>query len=280
MRGSLAHYISLQKKGKDFAGGEECQEAFQQLKRSLTIAPVLAYPDPKKPFILDTDASDVGIGAVLSQEEGGLERVVAYASRALTKQERKYATTKKELLSVVTFTKYFKHYLLGREFVLRTDHSSLRWLHNFSGLEGQLARWVEQLANFEYKIIHRPGKQHANADALSRLPGLVGGDIGDGGGNFSQPKGQVTARAVSEAEGMGDALRDLEGSEDELVKAQQRDPDIQLLVRLKSGLEDSSREVEGNPALVKYLPVWDQLQVQNQQLVRILPANSDAASVI
>uniref|UniRef100_A0A8C2JCK1 Gypsy retrotransposon integrase-like protein 1 n=1 Tax=Cyprinus carpio TaxID=7962 RepID=A0A8C2JCK1_CYPCA len=79
---------------------------------------------------------------------------------------------------------------------------------------------------------------------------------------------------------MGGTLRDLAGSEDELVKAQQRDPDIQLLVRLKSGLEDSSREVEGNPALVKYLPVWDQLQVQNQRLVRIPPANSDAVSVI
>lgn len=66
----------------------------------------------------------------------------AYASRALTKQERKYATTKKELLSMVTFTKYFKHYLLGKESILRTDHNSLRWLYNFQGLEGQLVRWV------------------------------------------------------------------------------------------------------------------------------------------
>ena len=121
-------------------------------------APVLVYPDPSKTFILDTDASDAGIGAVLSQEEGGCEQVIAYASRALTKQERKYATTKKELLSMVTFIKHFKHYLLGKEFVLRTDHNSLRWLHNFQGLEGQLARWVEQLASFQYKNFHRPGR--------------------------------------------------------------------------------------------------------------------------
>lgn len=133
----------------------------------------MAYPDPNKPFILDTDASDVGIGAVLSQQEGGLERVVAYGCKTLTKQERKYTTTKKELLSMVTFTKHLKHYLLGKEFVLRTDHNSLQWLHNFQGLEGQLARWVEQLANFQYKIIHRPGKLHSNADALSRLPAFL-----------------------------------------------------------------------------------------------------------
>lgn len=117
----------LTEKGKKFHWGEDCQRAFFTLKSCLISAPVLAYPDPLKQFILDTDASNVGIGAVLSQVEGGMERVVAYASRALTKQERKYATTKKELLSMVTFTKHFKHYLLGAEFVLRTDHNSLRW---------------------------------------------------------------------------------------------------------------------------------------------------------
>lgn len=130
----------LVEKGKRFQWGEDCQGAFEKLKTCLTTAPVLTYPDPSKSFILDTDASEVGIGAVLSQAEGETERVVAYASRALTKQERKYATTKKELLSMVTFTKHFKHYLLGKEFILRTDHNSLRWLHNFQGLEGQLAR--------------------------------------------------------------------------------------------------------------------------------------------
>lgn len=107
----------LTEKGRKFKWDDECQQAFLQLKAALMTSPVLAYPDPYKPFILDTDASDVGIGAVLSQEVDGLERVVAYASRALTKQERKYATTKKELLSLVVFTKYFKHYLLGKEFV-------------------------------------------------------------------------------------------------------------------------------------------------------------------
>ena len=84
--------------------------------------------------------------------------MVAYASQALTKQQCKYATTKEELLGMVTFRRYYKHYLLGNESILRTDHILLRWLHNFKGLEGQLARWVEQLANFQYKIVHRPRK--------------------------------------------------------------------------------------------------------------------------
>ena len=83
---------------------------------------------------MDTNASDVGIGAVLSQ--GGLGRVVVYACSALTKQECKFATTKKAMVSMVTFTKHFRYYLLGEEFVLQTDHNSLQWLRNFSGLGG------------------------------------------------------------------------------------------------------------------------------------------------
>lgn len=122
---------------------------------------------------MDTDASDCGIGAVLSQEYNAFDSVIAYAGWALTKTERKYATTKKELLAMITFTTFFKHYLLGREFILRTDHKSLRWLHNLQGFEGQLARWIEQLANFQYCIVYRPGKQHGNADALSRIPSLA-----------------------------------------------------------------------------------------------------------
>ena len=80
------------------------------------------------------------MGAVLSQMDEGQERVVAYASKALSKSERRYCVTRKELLAVVYFTKYFKHYLYGRKFTLRTDHNSLRWLTDFKSPEGQFAR--------------------------------------------------------------------------------------------------------------------------------------------
>ena len=92
-------------------------------------------------FILDTDGSQTGIGAVLSQIQDGDERVIAYASRSLNKSQQKYCTAMIELLPVVTFVKQFRHYLWGRKFRVRTDHASLTWLQNFKESEGMLARW-------------------------------------------------------------------------------------------------------------------------------------------
>ena len=115
--------------------------------------------------------SDVGIGAVLSQrQKDGSEHVVAYASRILSRPERRYCVTRRELLAVVTFVQHFRPYLLGQEFILRTDHGSLMWLTNFKEPEGQLARWLECLQEFNFETVHRPGKKHGNADALSRRP--------------------------------------------------------------------------------------------------------------
>jgi hypothetical protein len=161
----------LTERGREFLWTEDCQVAFDSLKKSLTTSPVLAFPDLSKPFILDTDASDTGIGAVLSQlSDDGTERVVAYASRTLSKPERRYCVTRRELLAVVYFTRHFRPYLLGRHFTLRTDHGSLTWLWNFREPEGQLARWLERLQEYDFRIVHRPGRKHGNADGLSRSP--------------------------------------------------------------------------------------------------------------
>ena len=121
----------LTEKGRLFTWTTECANAFAELKQRLITAPVLAFPDYTKQFILDTDASQEGIGAVLSQECNGQEKVIAYASRTLSKAERKYCVTRKELLAVVTFIRHFRPYLVGYTFKLRTDHSSLQWLQNF-----------------------------------------------------------------------------------------------------------------------------------------------------
>ena len=158
----------LAKKAK-FEWGAPQQEAFEELKQCLTDSPTLAYPQAEGTFILDTDASDVSIGAVLSQEQEGKERVVAYASSQLEPAHQRYCVTRRELLAVVQFTRMFRHYLLGRKFILRTDHSSLTWLFRFKAPQGQLARWLEELSQYNFSIVHRAGKKHANADALSRL---------------------------------------------------------------------------------------------------------------
>ena len=161
----------LTEKNAPFKWTSASQEAFENLCQRLVSSPILAFPDCSKPFLLDTDASDSGIGAVLSQiQDDGTECVVAYASRVLSKPERRYCVTRRELLAVVVFIQHFRPYLLGNHFTLRTDHGSLRWLQNFKEPEGQLARWLEKLQEYTFTIEHRQGKKHGNADALSRLP--------------------------------------------------------------------------------------------------------------
>lgn len=152
-----------------FHWGEEQQPAFNEVKLALASAPVLTLPTKEDYSILDTDASEFAIGAELSQIQNGVERTIAYASLTLLPEQRRYCTTRKELLAVVFFTRYFRYYLLGRCFTVRTDHSSLQWLLNFRYPEGQIARWIEELSQYNMTIQHREGKNHINADALSRI---------------------------------------------------------------------------------------------------------------
>ena len=154
-----------------FKWTEQCEQAFTSLKTHLTSAPTLALPDWSQQFIVDTDASDTGIGAVLSQAHlDGTEHVICYVSRILTKSERNYCVTRKELLAVIFFLQHFRQYLLSAPFILRTDHGALTWLQQFKEPEGQLARWLEKLQKYNFTIFHRPGRKHGNADSLSRYP--------------------------------------------------------------------------------------------------------------
>jgi hypothetical protein len=155
---------------KPFHWGPEQQTAFEGLISALTSPPTLVMPIPNGMFVLDTDASGDTIGAELSQVQEGVERPIAYGRLSLGKDQRKYCTTRKELLSVVSFTCMYRHYLQGRRFIVRTDHHSLIWLLNFKSPRDQLARWLEELSQYNMEIQHRPGRNHANADALSRLP--------------------------------------------------------------------------------------------------------------
>lgn len=151
----------------------KCQQAFDELKQALLQAPVLAYADFNLPFLLYTDASLEGLGAVLSQVQGGRERVIAYASRSLKPHERNdqnYSSFKLELLALFwAITEKFKHYLWGSAFTVFTDNNPLVHLET-AKLGAVEQRWVAQLANFTFKVKYRPGTTNQNADALSRLP--------------------------------------------------------------------------------------------------------------
>ena len=160
----------LTEKDRKFLWTLECEEAFLALKAALTTPPVLGYPAESGSYILDADASAVGIGAVLSQIQDGTERVIAYYSSTLEHRERQYCVTRRELLAIVKSVKHFHPYLYGRHFLIRTDHGSLQWLLRFKNQEGQMARWLSVLELYDFEIKHRPGVQHSNADGLSRRP--------------------------------------------------------------------------------------------------------------
>ena len=281
-----------------FVWNSECQTAFEELRRRLSQTPILAHPDFNRQFILDTDASDVGIGAVLSQVgDDGHERVIAYGSRLLTKAERQYCVTRKELLSVVTFTRQYRSYLLGRRFerqycvtrkellsvvtftrqyrsyllgrrfVLRTDHGSLKWLRNFREPEGQLARWLERLQEFDFEVVHRPGKKHTNADALSRVP------CNQCGQESHENNCSINATTLQAS------LSPLSG----LRAAQLADPVLGPLLQGKESGSKPNPEELGSASrhTRRLLQIWDQLEVHKGVLCRLfLPNTSDQQSRI
>ena len=107
---------------------------------------------------------------MLSQLQNGEEKVISYFSQCLSRSERQYCTTMKELLAVVQAVKHFNHYLIGQQFTVRTDHGSLQWLMRFKNCEGQIARWIETLSAYTFTVVHRAGRVHNNADSLSRRP--------------------------------------------------------------------------------------------------------------
>lgn len=150
-----------------------CETAFQSLKQELLRAPILAYADFTRPFLLYTDASNAGLGAVLAQEQQGVEKVIAYASRSLHPAERNaanYSSFKIELLAMKwAMAEKFKDYLWGAKVTVITDNNPLVHLQT-AKLGAVEQRWVAQLANYDYQLKYRPGRENANADALSRLP--------------------------------------------------------------------------------------------------------------
>ncbi len=232
--------------------GEPQQKAFDALKEALVTPPVLAYPDFKSPpeeapFILYTDASGHGVGAVLSQKQGGVERVIAYLSRALNKHEQNYAVSQREMLAVVWSITKLRHYLWGRPFTVVTDASSLTYLRGVKDPTGRLARWSLALQESSFDVVHRKGVNHKNADALSRVmwnKPLVERT------SVSLPAVQLSAIAVSDPYPTG---HDLLASESSLDGVDTDLVDPASLKNFLSNLHERQREDSWTSAIMNQL---------------------------
>ncbi|GFW15556.1 retrovirus-related Pol polyprotein from transposon 297 [Trichonephila clavipes] len=231
--------------------------------QALTSSPILIHPQPDKPFILDTDASNESVGAVLSQEIDGQERVVAYWSKCLSKPERNYCVTRKELLAIVKAIEHFHHYLYGQKFLLRTDHASLTWLMNFRNTEGQVARWIQRLNEYYFDIRHRKVSSHGNADALSRRP------CPENCRHFSrvETKYDYSIRQITTST----ATPPDPWSDEKVREDQMADPDIKPLIEFmeSSSNKPSWQDISAySPTTKQYWALWNSLHFRNGVLYR------------
>ena len=160
----------LLKKSITFKWTKTQENAFQILKNALMKAPVLAFPDFSKEFILTTDASHYALGAVLTQETDEGEKLISCASRSLKGAEMNYSNTDREILAVVFGVKHNRSYLWGHKFRVKTDHSAIPYLQRNTSNNARAIRWFLELSEYDYTIAHKKGTRIQHADALSRYP--------------------------------------------------------------------------------------------------------------
>uniref|UniRef100_A0A3B3H990 Gypsy retrotransposon integrase-like protein 1 n=1 Tax=Oryzias latipes TaxID=8090 RepID=A0A3B3H990_ORYLA len=150
---------------------QSCQEAFETIIEKLTTAPILAFANPKLPYVLHTDASTIGLGAALYQEQEGELRVIAFASRGLSRSEARYPAHKLEFLALKwAVTEKFCDYLYGSFFTVVTDSNPLTYILTTAKLDATSYRWLSALSTFSFQLQYRAGKQNMDADGLSRRP--------------------------------------------------------------------------------------------------------------
>lgn len=148
--------------------GEAQDKAFATLKHCVCNPPILRLPDLSKPFVLQTDASSEGIGAILLQDENGVKHPVAFASKKLLPRERNYSTIEREALAIVWGIQKFENFLYGQQFYLETDHQPLQYLNNAKFQNGRLMRWALALQPYRFTVRAIKGSHNVGADFLSR----------------------------------------------------------------------------------------------------------------
>jgi hypothetical protein len=303
LAGTADPLYQITKKNAKFNWQEKHEVAFQELKKKLAEAPVMAYPNEEGRFILDTDASDYAYGAVLSQLQPNdkgeqVERVIAYHSKRFSDRESRYCARRRELLGIKKSVEHFEVYLRGVNFTVRTDHASLRYIKTTKNLPDQVIRWVMYLEEFNYKIEIRKGTLHTNADAMSRgchsdkqcicealtryelKHDVKPGDVLDGEVSDVPPFwcNQMMAAHLEEECRDGkcfvNAFRlNPKYTTEELAKMQEKDPDIRpVLLAFRQNSEEKPDWPKISPcssAAKFYFSDWERLRLHGGALYRI-----------
>ncbi len=240
---------ALTKKSAQWKCGTEERDAFNCIKRCLTTKPILGYPDFSREFIIYTDASGYGIGAVLAQmqtpplpdqtetseadtaESGDREVVIAYTSKHLNEREAKWSTTEKECFAIVHAIEVFRPYLYGRSFTVFTDHRPLEWLMSKPEPAGRLQRWALKIQEYDMKIGYRPGKSHQNADCLSRIPKSLGAIPKSSTGDKVIATVLFTPQKEIQTETGSTHVKTTKTNISEWAKLQQKDEYCQMLIK-------------------------------------------------
>jgi hypothetical protein len=157
--------MSLPKKGTKFNWLQKCQDSFNKLKELLTSAPILKVADPDKDFTVCVEASIEGLVGVLTHEG----HVICYESQKLKEHKGNYVTHDLELAAVIHALIMWRHYIMGRKFLLLTDNSGVKYMFNQLDLNARQERWLSFLSEFDFKVRHIKGKENKVADALSRI---------------------------------------------------------------------------------------------------------------
>ena len=244
----LVPLYNLLRKGVEWSWGDKEEAAFAEIKRKLcSQSVVLRLPDTEKSFEVSTDASDFGLGAVLTQEG----RVVEFASRRLSRSEENYSAFDRELLAVVWALEKWRFYLFGRAFVVYTDHRPLTYLQSVRNPKGRMARWIARLQEFTFEVRYRPVLENKVADCLSRL--TEGNDSerrASPGENGMLPEAIERVSAVLFC---GDLC--------ELAQEQRCDPTLSMVIR---SLESGKHLCSTDGASGRFRQIWDQLFLSDE----------------